>query len=62
MTEVKSRILHEAMKPRENGIRGVPYITIFINGRMGTNLSGAHAAEDYIEIFQHLLTKLKAGV
>ena len=61
MAEVKSRILHEAMKARENGIRGVPYITFFINGRMGTNLSGARAADDYSEIFQHLLTKLKAG-
>lgn len=61
MAEVKSRILHEAMKARENGIRGVPYITFFINGRMGTNLSGARAAGDYVEIFQHLLTKFKAG-
>ncbi|XP_068755359.1 uncharacterized protein [Montipora capricornis] len=61
MKEVRSRVQGEAMKAREDGIRGVPYITIYVKGGQNIYLSGAQPPEEFVKVFRRLLAQLKAS-
>ena len=60
MKEVRSRVQDEAMRAREEGISGVPYITIYIKGGKTAHLAGAQPPKEFVRVFQRLLGHVSA--
>ena len=63
-SSVVSRVQEEAMEARDEGISGVPYFNIHLQGESHTaaSFSGAQPPETFKSIFQRLLSRLKASV
>ena len=63
-SSVVSRVQEEAMGARSEGVNGVPFFNIQLQGedQKIASFSGAQPPETFKTIFQRLLTRLKARV
>ena len=63
-SSVVSRVQEEAMEARSEGVSGVPFFNIHVEGEDRTiaSFSGAQPPETFKSIFQRLLTRLTSRV